>query len=897
MSSDKRIDADQLLRSVQKEEQRRHRGLLRIFFGMCPGVGKTYAMLHAAKEKEKSGTDVVVGLVETHGREETQHALNGLEILPRRTLQYKGKEFSELDVEGILRRAPQLVLIDELAHTNIPGSRHAKRIQDVKEVLEAGIDVYTTMNVQHLESRVDLVKQITGITVHETVPDSFFELADQVEVIDLPPAELLKRLKAGKVYLGDMAARAVEGFFQEEHLIALRELALRFTAELVEGELQDQMLKKQISGPWPTHEKLMVAISHSPYSKRLIRAARRKAFNLEANWIALYIDTGESLSETDRATLKKNIDLARELGAELVSVRDTDVPSAIRRIAEEKNVTQIVMGRPDRRFFRDLFSGGTILDKLVRETSEIDVHVLRQVRKPRIKGFRFSLRMPRPYADLTAYSNTFWFVSLVSTLGYGLEPLIQYQAVGFLLLLSVIGIASIASRGPSLFAAFLSAMIWNYFFIPPKFTFYIKEFADVMMHIAYFAVALAASYLTSKIRRQADELKKRAKQTGLLYDLSSELAAATQKEAIGTVANHFVERTLGGVCRILIAAAEGVLEECGQSEGLFQITEKHLAVAAWVLKNGSPAGVGTDTLAGSDVFCMPVRASKRAIGVLVYAPPERKGISFEDESILQSVCASVAISLERDTLQKDRESLRVTEESEKLYQTILDAVSHELRTPITSIMGAATALQDPRTAENVGSRIPLTEEIVRGSQRLNQVVENLLDTSRMSTGRLDLKKELVEVSETVESIVQAWAARESTSMRIQFQGEDAYAAVDARMLQNALENLCFNAQKYSFGKTLRVQVSRADAECVAIDVMDEGPGVPDSALPTLFDRFYRIPGTPSGGTGLGLSIVKGVVEAHGGRIEVKNRKDTSGLHFRMTFPQWKEGMPPHAHYL
>lgn len=888
-------DPDALLRAITREEKKVGRGHLRIFLGMCPGVGKTYAMLQAAQERKRSGLNVVVGIAETHGRVETLALLNGLEILPRKKIEYRGKTFEELDVDAVLAKKPELVLVDELAHTNIPGSRHPKRYHDVKELLESGINVYTTMNVQHLESRIDLIKQITGVAVHETVPDSFFELADQVELIDLPPTELLKRLKEGKVYLGEMAERAIEGFFQEEHLLALRELALRFTAEVVEGELHDQMLKKQISGPWQTRERILVAISHSPYSKRLIRAARRTAFNLEANWIALYVDTGEALSEDDKAMLRKNMDMARELGAELVSIRDTDIPSAIKRIAEEKHVTQILMGRPDRRFFRDLISGGTILDKLVKETSEIDVHVLRQVRKPRLKGFRFRLRLPGPLEDLSAYSNTFWLIAAVAGIGVALEPIIRYQAVGFIFLIAVIGVGTLAPRGPTIFAAILSALTWNYFFIPPKYTFYIAEVSDVMMNIAYFAVAMAASILTVKIKRQAEELKSRAQQTSLLYEFSRELSSSPDINSIVNVACRFIERTLSGNCMIFLRDEDSKLREAGHSPSTFHhSTEKHFAVANWVNENGRRAGFGTDTLSGSDVFCLPIRGSTEVIGVLMFFPKDRKSLSLEEESTLESVAASFAISVERERLKAKSEGLRIAVESKKLYQTILDAVSHELRTPITAIMGAASALQDQKTAKIVDNRKSLTNEIIEASHRLNQVVENLLDTSRMSTGQLALQKNLVELSETVETIVNEWRSMDQVTRRVNVTtGSEVFAEIDAKMLRNALGNLLRNALIYSPPDSeVQVKVSKDEKKRVAfIDVIDEAKTISETDLEKIFHRFYRVAGTPAGGIGLGLSIVKGIIEAHGGTVVALNRKDSEGNIFRITIPLWAEEVP------
>ncbi len=886
---------DALLESIEKQEQKAGRGQLWIFLGMCPGVGKTYAMLEAAHERKKNGSDVVIGIIETHGRAETQALVAGLEVLPKIKIEYREKNFEELDVDRVLARKPELVLVDELAHTNTPGSRHPKRYHDVNEIIQAGIDVYTTMNVQHLESRVDLIKQITGVTVQERVPDSFFELADQVKLVDLPPTELLKRLKAGKVYVGDMAEKAVEGFFQEEHLLALRELALRFTAEVVEGELHDQMVRKQISGPWQTRERMLVAISHSPYSKRLIRAARRTAASLEANWIALYVDTGEALSEEDKEMLRRNMDMASELGADVVSVRDTDIPSAIRRVAEQRNVTQILMGRPDRRFFSDLIGGGTILDKLVRETSEIDIHVLRQVRKPRHKGWRLRWHFPAPLGDLSVYSNAFWFIALVTAIGAALEPIIKYQAVGFIFLLAVLTIATLTSRGPTIFATVLSALTWNYFFIPPKFTFYIAQIADVMMNVAYFGVALGACILTTKIKRQSDELKSRAQQISLLYDFSRELANSSDIHSITAITYQFVKRTLGSPCSIFIRGTDSKLKEVEpEMGGIHLINDKHRAVAQWVSENGKRAGFGTETLSGSDVFCLPINGTKGIIGVFLFFPNEKKSLSFDEETLLESLCASVATSIERENLRAETESLHIVEASEKLYQTVLDSVSHELRTPITTIMGAASALQDQKTVLSQTSQQSLTEEIILGTQRLNHVVENLLDMSRMSSGQLTLQRELVELSETIDTIVAEWKSFKQiySSVEIQTQ-EEVYSKIDIKLFRNVIYNLLHNALAYSPPNSkIVVRVSKNMKEGNAmIEVIDEGSGIVAAEGANVFQKFYRVPGTAAGGMGLGLSIVKGLVEAHGGTVRVANRQDRSGSIFQILVPMWNEEIP------
>lgn len=885
------MNPDELLKSIEKEEKKKTRGRLRIFLGMCPGVGKTYSMLEAAQEQVRSGSKVVVGIVETHSRKETEKLLSGLTIIPRKKIEYRSKAFEELDFESVIKKKPDLAVIDELAHTNIPGSLHPKRYQDVQEILEAGIDVYTTINIQHIESRVDLVKQITGVTVHETVPDSFFELADQVELIDLPPQELLKRLKEGKVYLGEMADRAKENFFKEEHLLALRELSLRFTAEVVDDELHDQMVKKQISGPWQTREKLLVAISHSPYSKRLIRAARRMAFNLEASWIALYVDSGEPLSDEDKDMLRKNVDMAIELGAELVTIRDSNIPGAIRQIAEEKNVTQIVMGRPDRRFL-DILRGGTLLDQLVKETSDIDVHVLRQQRRPRFRGFRF--KMPKFGGGPVQYSNTFWLFVAITGIGAALEPYIGYQAVGYLYLAGVLLVASLADRGPILFGAILSTFVWNYGFIPPRFTFYIRETTDVMMSIAYFAIAVVGSTLTSIIRKQQRELRTRSQQTNLLYDFARTVAAAIDIEGIKRITAKFIEGTLEGRCTLLLRERTGALEGAQHTSSGFPLGQKSLAVAQWVNDNGKKAGLGTSTLSGTDVFSLPLRGTETTVGVVMFFPENGKAPSLEQEAILEAVTAASAIAIERQVLQESAQKIKVFEESEKLYEAILDSVSHELRTPITAIVGAASALSDKTTGSSEVNRKSLTEDLVKSAERLNHVVENLLDMSRLSSGKLELKKEIVEVSDLVEETVRDFRAASHVSQSLIIDCEPGlYTSVDTKMMEHVLFNLLRNASQYSPQKA-QIQIIASQSKgnsFLVLDVLDEGKGIPKDAQEKVFQKFYREDGSPSGGVGLGLSIVKGIVEAHGGKVSVSSREDRSGSRFRVMLPMWKEKVP------
>ncbi|MGZ3723405.1 MAG: DUF4118 domain-containing protein, partial [Bdellovibrionales bacterium] len=693
MPGENRPDPQTLLRAIQKMDEKKGRGHLRVFLGMCPGVGKTFAMLKSAKEQEKRGVDVAIGIVETHGRTETTELAAGFRSFPRKVLNYKGTSLQEMDLDQILKDPPQLVLVDELAHTNAPGSRHTKRYQDVQEILANGIDVYTTINIQHIESRNDQVAQITEIQVKETVPDSLLESADQIEVIDLSPSELLLRLKEGKVYLGDRAANAAQNFFKEEKLTALRELALRFTAEKVDQDLHDQMTMKGIEGPWNTNERILVAVSYSPYSGRLIRAARRMAYNLEAPWIALYVDTGENLPPADQEMLKKNLALARELGAEVITMADNDLNNAIQKISREKNVTQIIMGRPDKRFFKDLLARGTLLDQLVTTTSKIDVHVIRAERQPRYRGFR--LRWPYIKSGFFPYYNTAWFLAGVTFLCYMLLPYVGYKAIGPIFLVSILAVASLGGRGPILFAAVVSALVWDFFFIPPQFTFTINASEDVMMVFSFMAAAVLGGFLTSRIRRQEEVLQVREERARELYELGKGLSEAkTMREITGVLVSK-IENQFRGRVRILLADNKGNLE---QPQGEPAMSENEYAVASWAFENGKSAGWSTQTLAGANCLCLPMRGNAGILGVIALFPGLKQGeLSIEQESFFSTMITQVSLALERLRFSEEAHSAKLYETSERLHQTLLNSISHEMRTPLTVIIGSATLLADKQS--------------------------------------------------------------------------------------------------------------------------------------------------------------------------------------------------------
>jgi two-component system sensor histidine kinase KdpD len=631
MIQDDRPDPDALLMAIKHDEAQAAKGKLRVFLGMAAGVGKTYAMLKAAQDRLKEGVKVVIGVVETHGRAETEALLVGVPFLPKKKMEYRGTPLEEMDLDAILVQKPHLVLVDELAHTNAPGSRHPKRWQDVIELLNAGVDVYTTINVQHLESRKDAVEGITGIVIRETVPDSLLDRSTQVDLIDLSPADLLKRLREGKVYLGEKSQLALENFFKEDRLTALREIALRLTAERVDVELQGMAALLERRTAWNANERLMVAVSPSPHSERNIRATRRLAFTLGAPWIAAYIDTGVALGDQHRVNLAKNLDLVRELGGEVVTATDPDIAGALQRIARQKNVSHLVMGRPYRRWWSDLTHRGTLLDRLVRQNSEVDVHVIRAAEE----GGR---RMPKSLSGygspLTNYAYILILLFVVTFANFGLLPLIGYRAVGFVYLLMVLLLSLFTSLGPILFAAVLSALLWDYLFIPPPGTFFIRQLEDVAMIIAYFLVALIGGIMTYRMRVRERLLRREDERLQILYELVREIAGSGRRKNYLQNVADLLGQYLDGHCAILLKGTDGRLQPATSLPSAGSDSEKEQAVAHWALHNSRPAGWSTDALASSQALYLPLRSASGVEGIFAYWPRDTHHKLLPDEENL-----------------------------------------------------------------------------------------------------------------------------------------------------------------------------------------------------------------------------------------------------------------------
>ena len=878
-SENDRRNPEEILKAVNRLESGSKKGKLKIFLGMCPGVGKTYAMLKTASLRSERGEVVYVGIVETHGRVETESVSRALRQIPRLEINHKGSLVTELDLEAVLKIKPNLVLVDELAHTNIDGVRHKKRHQDIEEILAHGIDVYTTVNIQHIESLKDAVLKITGVNVRETVPDYFFDLADQIEIVDLSPSELLLRLKEGKVYLGDRAERAAENFFKIEHLTALRELALRFTAEKVDHDLQDQMILKGLSGPWKTNEKLLVGISHSPHSERLIRATRRMSSMIDCPWYALYVQTGEVLSPLDQKQLRHNIELVQNLGGELLTSMDTDILSAIKRSCQDKHITQIILGRPDKRFFRDLFLGGNILDRLVDSKSAVDIHVIRSERSPKYLGLsaKFISALPKFSSSLFSYYGATWMILSVSVVAYLLTPYLGYRSMGSMFLLAILFFSTFMSRGPLIFCAFLSAFIWNFFFIPPKFTLAIQAKEDILMVITYFIAALVGGILTSKIKRQESILERRERQTSSLYEFTKELSSkADEKQIINFLKDTLVDQFGAGIKILPSDEKENTLHNN------LLLNEKDYSVALWSYHHNKKAGWSTSTLSAASCMSLPLSGKSSVLGVVLFYPENKKLLlSVDQEILIDSLMKQASLALERVIYGQKIQELKLSEVSKKLHETLLNSVSHEMRTPLTALIGSASALKEisGNKDKSAGQEI-LTTEIISSAKRLNRVVENLLDLSRLEREGLALREEWFTWEDFFHEL-KSLTAQDLGQIKYHFEGNfEVLTKGDFTLLLHAFYNLSSNVFRY-VGESALITIVFDVSKNVEIYFYDNGLGIPKDYKDQIFEKFFRLPEASAGGLGLGLAIVKNIIELHNGVIELSDKYPGACYHIRL----------------
>lgn len=892
MEKEHRPDPEALLESIEQEK----RGRLTVFLGAAAGVGKTYAMLEAAQERLKEGVDVVVGWVETHGRAETEALLEGLPIVPPRRLIYRGKEFLEMDLDALLSRRPALALVDELAHTNIPGSRHAKRYQDVEELLNAGIDVYTTLNIQHLESLNDIVAQITGIRVRETVPDRILETAE-IQLIDVPPEELILRFKEGKVYVPEMAEEALRRFFRPGNINALRELALRYAARRVDRQLENYMRAHGIPGPWPAGERVMVCVSPSPFSARLIRVARRMAEGLEAEWLAVYVDTpGRFPSrEEEKERLAKNLRLAEELGAETITLSGEDVAEEILELARKRNVTHIVIGKPLHSRFWELIHG-SVVDKVIRHSQGISVHVIPGKYQPLDKSYFPSITRPLSW---TFYAGALGAALIVAGFCVWWRYSLGLVNIAMLFLLPVLFSAVRWGVGPAVVAAIGGFLLFDILFVPPTGSFSVSDLRYIISFIIFVLVALFTGTLSNRLKAEVKSCRERGDRLAALYSLSRDIAAVAELEPLLEKITQKVAETLERPVALLLPDKEGKLQISASSRDYEKNfwDENERAVATWVFKNGHKAGRGTDTLSGAGGLYLPLQAGEGVQGVLgISLKGSLKGLQPEQLRLAEAFAGLAALAITRLKLQREAQEARFLAESERLRSALFNSLSHDLRTPLASIIGAVTSLLEGDKVFDAATRRELLQTIKQEASRMNRFVSNLLDMARLESGLLKLRQEWVDIEDVIGvATSRLGEALKSRPLTIKVDPHLPLIKADFLLIEQVLVNLLDNALKYSPpGSEILLTVSCKDG-WMEIAVSNKGPRLSSEDLERIFDKFYRLPTSPAvGGTGLGLAICKGIVEAHGGRIWASNHPEGLTITFTLPLPGTGPGEIPPA---
>jgi two-component system sensor histidine kinase KdpD len=883
-ATEDRPDPDALLARMQAEEARRTRGRLKVFFGAAAGVGKTFAMLEEAQERRAAGVDVVVGYVEPHGRPETEALLAGLEQLPPRIMEYRGTRLRELDLDAALARRPALLLVDELAHTNAPGSRHAKRWQDIAELVAAGIEVYTTCNVQHLESLNDIVARITSVQVRETVPDAVLDEADEVELIDLPPDDLIQRLKEGKVYVPDQADRAVRKFFRKGNLIALRELALRTTAARVDVQMDVYRRDHAIPTPWPISERILVCVSPSPFATRVVRAARRMAAGLRAEWIVAYVETPAAarLPEAARDRAAQTLRLAEQLGARTVTLTGSSVADEVVAYAREKNVTKIVVGKPVGYGWREALFGSVVND-LVRKSGDIDVYVITGEREaaPAVG------RPGREQAtDWTPYAEALGIVALSTVLAWLVFPYFEPSNQVMLYLLGVVLVARRHGRGPSILASILSVAAFDFFFVPPYLNFAVSDTQYVVTFVVMLVVALVISTLTVRTRHQAEAARQRERRTAALYAMSRELASTRGVEDLLRIAVRHVSEVFGGEVAVSLPAPAGRLVRRAGSLGSADGDPNEGAVAQWVHEHGQMAGLGSATLPGARALYLPLSGSRGTVGVLGIRPAQPQTLAAPEQlHLLETFAAQTALAVERGLLGEEAARAELRVEAERLRNSLLSSVSHDLRTPLATITGAASGLLEGADRLEPAARRELLQAIHEEADRLNRLVNNLLDVTRLESGAIQVRKDWHSLEELVGAALARLGGRLGDHpVTTRLPPDLPLVPLDGVLVEQVLINLLDNAVKHTpAGTPIEVSAAAGPGE-VQLEVADRGPGLPPGEEGRVFDKFYRgTPARPGPGVGLGLTICRGIVEAHGGRITAANRPG-GGVAFRVVLP-------------
>ena len=890
MSSTDRADRDQrpspeaLLEAVAREG----RGKLKIFLGAAPGVGKTFEMLEAAQAKRREGVNVAIGIVETHGRRETEALIVGLAAVPRRRVDYKGRALDEMDLDAILARRPKLVLVDELAHTNAPGSRHPKRYLDVEELLAAGIDVYTTLNIQHVESLNDVVAQITRIRVRETVPDSILDRADDIEVVDLAPEDLIQRLKDGKVYLPQQAERAVRHYFQPGNLTALRELALRRTAQRVDQQMRSYMRAHAISGPWAAGERVLVCVSEDPACAGLIRYTKRLADRLDAPWTALYVETARyhRLDERERDRIADCLRLAEKLGGAAITVPGARIVEEVAGYAEANNITHIVIGKSERSRWFEIVHGSIVHD-LVRRSGNISVHVIAGTADEAVPPKTVQTQAVPASLDPLAYIATIGIVGVALGIALFLQQFLNVANIALVFLTAVLVSAIRFGLFPSLFACLVSVLAYNFFFLPPIYTFTIADPENVVALFFFLVVAVIASNLAGRTRNQVLTARSRARTTEALFAFSRKLAGIGTLDDLLWVTVSQIALMLKLRVVLLLPEGDGLAVRAGYPPE-DQLDEADLAAARWSWAHNRAAGRGADTLPGARWLFLPFRTGRGAVGVLGIERDEPGPLLTPDgRRLLDALADQAALAIERITLAEAIDRARVMAETERLRAALLTSISHDLRTPLATIIGSLTSLRSYGASYDDKTRDEFMATIQAEAERLNRFIGNLLDMTRLEAGAIDLKPELADLAEIVGTALQR-SAKLLAAHRvvIEIDPDMPMLRTDYLLLEQALFNLLDNAAKYAPAGSRVLIRGRRDGGSVLVEIVDEGPGIPAQELERIFDKFYRVQAQDRqrAGTGLGLAICRGFVEALGGTISAGNRRDGSGAVFAIRLP-------------
>ena len=865
-------------------------GRLKVFLGAAPGVGKTYEMLTQARQRKLEGADVVIGVVETHGRVETDLLTKSLERIPKKRVPYKGRVLAEMDIDAILQRRPKLVLVDELAHTNVPDSRHPKRYLDVEELLDAGIDVYTTLNVQHLESLNDVVAKITHVRVNEMVPDSILDRADDVELVDLTPEDLIQRLKEGKVYVPEAAERAIQHYFLPGNLAALRELALRRTAQRVDDQMVNYMRAHAIQGPWEASERVLVCVSERPGASALVRYGRRLADRLRASWTAIYIETpgSRSLREAERGRVAEALRVAERLGAQAVTMPAASVADGIIDYAHANNFTHIVTSTGQHSWWSEMLRGSAT-HAIIRRAGDISVHVVPEQLTRAMKGtpaqprgLAVEIRSPfrwQPYLGSAA------FVVIALLAGLVLHQYLAVTNIALVFLMAALASAIIYGLWPSLFACLVSTLAFNFFFLPPLYTFTIANPDNVTALIFFTIVAVIASHLTARVRAEAVAARDRAAMTENLYLFSRKLAGVFTLDDLLWATAFQMAQMLKARVVILLPRGESVAVRAGYPPE-DELDEADLAAAKWAWEHATAAGRGADTLPGAKRLFLPMRTGRGMVGI-VGLDNDRPGalLTPDQRRLFDALADQASLAIERINLTEDIDRARFAAESERLRSALLTSISHDLRTPLASILGSATSLKSGTLDQK--SREELTSTIQEEAERLNRFIANLLDMTRLESGALEPQLDLIDLTDVVGSALhRASVVLSRHEVSVDLGANLPMLRLDPVLFEQVLFNLLDNAAKYSPPATKVSMKARAEDNTVRLDVMDEGEGIPAGDLERIFDKFYRVQAADRkrAGTGLGLPICRGFIEAMGGTIAATNRGDRLGAQFTIRLP-------------